>query len=134
LAIAFAWKVVLAVALIGAIVLSASAKAPRRSLPRSDLRWLLLGAAALYAVGLVAFLKHHSEVAALLAAGGIATSTLAAWLSRGADTGDEPPWSGDPADERPPDSGPSIDWAQFERELREYADRSDRSRTREPVS
>lgn len=128
LAIAFGWKVVLAVALIGAIMVSALAKAPKKPLPRADLRWLLLGAAALYAVGLVAFLKHDSEVAALLAAGGIATSTLAAWLSRGADRGGGPPRTGEPADGEPPDTGPSIDWAQFERDLR-YADRS-----REPVA
>ena len=129
LATAFAWKVGLALALIGAIVLSASAKAPQKPLPRADLRWLLLGAGALYAVGLVAFLKHHSEVAALLTAGAIATSTLAAWLSRGADTWGGPPPSADPADGEPPDSGPSIDWAQFEHDLREYTVRS-----REPVA
>jgi hypothetical protein len=128
-AIGFVWKVLLAIALIGAIVLSASAKAPRKPLPRGDLRWLLLGAGALYAVGLVAFLKHHSEVAALLAAGGIATSSLAAWLSRGIDTGGGPSPGADPADGEPPNAGPSIDWAQFERELREWADRS-----REPVA
>lgn len=128
-AIGFVLKLLLAVALIGAIVLSASAKAPRKPLPRGDLRWLLVGAGALYAVGLVAFLKHHSEVAALLAAGGIATSTLAVWLSRGADTGGGAPPSADPAGGEPPDSGPSIDWAQFERDLRDYA-----RRPREPVA
>ena len=128
-AIGFVLKVLLAVALIGAIVASASAKAPGKPLPRADLRWLLLGAGALYAVGLLAFLKHHSDVAALLAAGGIATCALAAWLSRGAESGGDPPRRGEPDDEQPPDSGPSFDWAQFERELREYAERS-----REPVA
>jgi hypothetical protein len=123
-AIGFVFKFLLAVALIGAIVLSASAKAPAKALPRADLRWLLLGAGALYAVGLVAFLKHHSDVAALLAAGGIATSTLTAWLSRGSDAGGDPPRRGEPDDEQPPDSGPSIDWPQFERDLQEYAGRS----------
>lgn len=126
-----ALKVVLAVALAGAIVLSATARAPRKPLPTGDLRWLLLGSLALYAVALVAFLKRYSELGALLAAAGIATSTLAAWLSRGADTGGDPPRGDEPIDEPPPPDpewAPSFDWAQFERDLRAYADRQ-----RDPV-
>lgn len=120
-----------AIVLAGAIIISASVRAPRKPLPRADLRWLLLGALALYAVGLVAFLKHHPELAALLFAGGIATSTLAAWLSRGADAGEGPRRGQDPTDEHPPEEPngtPSFDWAQFERDLKAYADR-----TRDPV-
>lgn len=125
------WKAVVALVLAGAIIISASVRAPRKPLPRADLRWLLLGALALYGVGLVAFLKHHAELAALLFAAGIATSTLAAWLSRGADAGEGPRRGEDPVDEHPPqepDGTPSFDWAQFERDLRDYAER-----TREPV-
>ena len=123
----FVWKIVIAVALAGAIVISVSARAPRKPVRWADLRWLLLGALALYAVGLIAFLKHESGAAALLAAGGIATSALAAWLSRGVDTPDDPPAGGEPPSLDP--VGPlSFDWAQFERDLRAYTDRA-----RDPV-
>ena len=133
----------MAVVLGGAIILSASARAPRKPLARADLRWLLLGALALYGVGLVAFLKHHPALAVLLAAAGIATSTLAAWLSRGADSGGRPPHEEEPP---PPDPDwpPSFDWARFERDLRAYAERDlrayaerdarARERAREPVA
>ena len=127
MAAGFVWKIVIAVALAGAILVSMSARAPRKPVPRADLRWLLLGSLALYAVGLIAFLKHDSGAAALLAAGGIATSTLAAWLSRGADTGDDPPTGDEPPSPDP--GGPlSFDWAQFERDFRAYTERA-----RDPV-
>jgi hypothetical protein len=126
------WKLALAIALAVAIILSASARAPRKPLPRPDLRRLVAGALALYVVGLVALLKHHSGLAVLLFASGIATSTLAAWLSRGTDAGGGPPRGDEPFDEQPPpdpDGMPTFDWAQFERELRAYAERG-----RDPVA
>lgn len=131
MAASYLWKLVLAVALGGAIVLSASIRAPRKPLRPADLRWLALGVLALYGVGLVALLKHHGEVAALLFAGGIAASTLAFWLSRGIDAGGWPPRNDRPVDEDPPEdpgSGPEFDWPQFERELHAYVERS-----RDPV-
>ena len=116
----------MAVALGAAIVVSASAKAPRRPLPRAELHWLLLGALALYAVGLAALLVHRSQLAVLVFAAGVATSTLTAWLSRGSDAGGGPPPDDDPVDQQPPpdpDGLPSFDWAQFERDLLAYTDR-----------
>jgi hypothetical protein len=121
------WKLALAIALGAAIIASASAEAPRKPVPGADLRWLMSGALALYAVGIVAVLKHHGQVAILLFAGGIATSTLAAWLSRGRDAGGGPPRDDEPSDAQPPpgpDGVPGFDWAQFERELLAYMDRS----------
>ena len=51
-----AWKLVLVFVLVGAIVLSACARAPRRPLPRNELRRLVLAALTLYAVGVYASL------------------------------------------------------------------------------
>jgi hypothetical protein len=116
----------MAIALAGAIIVSASAKAPRRPLPRADMRWLLLGAVTVYAVGLLALLEHYGQLATMLFAVGIATSTLAAWLSRGSDGGSGPSHGEDPSDETPPpdpDCAPRFDWAQFERELLAYTNR-----------
>lgn len=128
---AFAWKLVLAVALAGVIFASAWAHAPQRSFPRGELRRLVLCALGLYAVGLAASLTHHGVLAALLYAAGIAVSALAAWLSRGADTGGPPPTS-PPGDETPPASppgAPSFDWERFERDFRVYDRRRRRQRT-----
>jgi len=123
------WKLALAIALAGAIIISASARAPRASLPRADLRRLLLGAAALYAAALLAALKHHEQLSVLLFATGVLITALARWLSRGHGDGGLPPGD-EPLDLHPP-PGPDLeqfDWAQFERELRAYMDRS-----RDPV-
>jgi len=117
----FAWKLVLAVALAGAILASTRAHAPRRSTPGADLRCLVFAALLLYAVGLAASLSRHGAIAAGLYAGGIAISALAVWLSRGSDSG--PPPGEDPEDEQPPpdpDGLPRFDWAAFEREFRRY--------------
>ena len=89
----FAWKLVLALALGGTIIASAYADAPRRAFPRTDLRRLVASALVLYAIGLAASLSHHGALAALLYAAGIAVSALAAWLSRGIDTGAPHPTS-----------------------------------------
>jgi hypothetical protein len=125
----FAWKLVLAVTLGAAIVASAYAKAPRRAFPGGDLRRLVLAALLLYAVGLVASLSHRGALAAVLFATGIAISALAAWLSRGSDSGGPPPGD-EPADEQPPpdpDGIPQFDWAAFERDFRVYDRRRDRA-------
>ena len=128
----FAWKLVLAVVLGAAIVASAYAKAPRRAFPGGDLRRLVFAALVLYAVGLVASLSHHGVLAAGLYATGIVVSALAAWLSRGSDSGGPPPGD-EPADEHPPpnpDGVPGFDWAAFEREFRAYESRREPTGTR----
>jgi hypothetical protein len=129
----FAWKLVLAVMLGGAIIASAYAKAPRRAFPGGDLRRLVFAALVLYGVGLVASLSHRGVLAAALYATGIIVSALAAWLSRGSDSGGGPPPGDEPADEQPPpdpDGVPQFDWTAFEQEFRAYSDRRETSGTR----
>jgi hypothetical protein len=121
----FAWKLVLAVALAGAILLSACASAPRRAAPPGDLRRLVAAALALYVVGGIASLTHHPELAGLVYAAGIAACALAAWLSRGSDS-EDPPRGDEPVDEHPPpepDGLPRLDWGEFERAFRAYSER-----------
>lgn len=129
------WKLLLAVALVGAILLGAYGTAPRRAVPYAELRRLVLSALALYAVGGVASLTHHATLAALVYASGIAVCALALWLSRGTDAGEDPPRGGDePSDQHPPpspDGAPTFDWAAFEREFRDYARR--RRQRRQPA-
>jgi hypothetical protein len=131
---AYAWKIVLAVVLGAAILASAYGRAPRRAFPGSELRRLVLGALLLYSVGIAASLTHHGVLAMLLYAAGIGVSALAAWLSRGTDSGGGPPPSDEPGDHQPPrDPGgvPRFDWAAFERDFRSYAsDRRDPAPTR----
>jgi heme A synthase len=85
-----AWKLVLVVVLIGGILLSACAHAPRRPLPSFELRRLVLAAVTLYAVGVFASLTHHPLLAGVVYVSGIAACALAAWLSRGIDPEDPP--------------------------------------------
>ena len=120
-----AWKLVLAIVLGAAIILSASARAPKRAIPGSDLRRLVLSALGLYAVGGFASLTHHPALAGPVYAVGITVCALAAWLSRGSDS-EDPPDDDEPVDEQPPpepDGMPRFDWAVFEREFRSYAER-----------
>lgn len=127
---AYSWKVVLALALFGAVLASARARPPRRSTPAPDLRRLVVGSMALYGVGLVASLTHHPLLGIGLYAVGIVTSALAAWLSRGTDRQD-PPRTEELADEPSPppsDGAPRFDWPSFQREFEDYA-----RRRREPV-
>jgi hypothetical protein len=124
----YAWRLVIAIALGVAIFISAYARAPRRRVPWSDLRWLVLSALGLYGVGGVASLTHHAVLAGLVYAAGITTCTLAAWLSRGSDS-EDPPDTDEPVDEQPPpepDGLPELDWVAFERAFRAYAERSSR--------
>jgi hypothetical protein len=117
---------------LAAIVISARAKPPRRSLPGSELGRLVLGALALYGVGLAATVTRRPVLAIAMYASGIAVSALAAWLSRGADSRDQPPGAEEPADEPTPptpDGAPRFDWKQFERDLEAYA-----RRTHEPIN
>jgi hypothetical protein len=128
-----AWKLVLVMVLVGGILLSACARAPRRPLPRVDLRRLVLAAVTLYAVGVFASLTHHPLLAGVVYVSGIAACALAAWLSRGIDPEDPPGDGGqEPPDEEPPSDGPdgmpAFDWAAFERQFRAYA-----GRRREPA-
>jgi len=121
-----AWKVVLAILLGAAIVGSVYVRAPHRAIPSYDLRRLVLAALGLYAVGGVASLTDHPALAALVYASGITICALAAWLSRGSDSG-EPPSDGDePADDEPPgpDGFPEFDWEAFEREFLAYSERA----------
>lgn len=130
MASSFVWKLALAGALAGAIIISASARAPRRSVPRADLHWLLFGALALYGVALFAMLRHRGPFAVLLFATAIAASAFAAWLSRGREDGGLSPGD-EPIDRHPPpapDDLGGIDWERFERDFRAYMDRR-----REPV-
>ena len=123
-----AWKIVWAAALGGAILASAYAKAPSRSFPTRELRRLVVGALALYVVGVAASLTHHALLAVVLFAAGIAVSALAAWLSRGSDSGGGPPRGDEPVDQQPPpdpDGIPWFDWAAFERDLQDYSRRRD---------
>ncbi len=119
-----AWKVVLAIALAGAIFVSVYARAPARAVPGSELRRLVLSALGLYAVGGVASMNHLPLLAAVLYAAGIAVCALAAWLSRGTDS-EDPPGGEEPVDEQPPpepDGVPGFDWAAFERDFRAYSE------------
>jgi hypothetical protein len=127
-----AWKLVLVLVLVGGITLSACARAPRRPLPRHDLRRLVFAALTLYAVGVFASITHHALLAGLVYVSGIVACALAAWLSRGSDSEDPPSSGEDPIDPGPrpddPDGLPSFDWAGFERQFRAYS-----SRRREPA-
>jgi hypothetical protein len=123
------WKLALAIILLGAVAASACVRAPRRSVPFSELRRLVVCALSLYVIGGVASLTHHPALAGLVYGAGIATAALAAWLSRGRDPddppdGDEPVLAPPPSD---PDGLPRFDWQRFEREFRDYA-RRDRPR------
>ena len=121
-----AWKLLLAIVLVGAILLSACAKAPPRPMPRGELRRLVLAALTLYGVGVFASMTHHPALAGVVYVAGIAACALAAWLSRGSDS-EDPPRGGDPVDEQPPpepDGVPRFDWQAFERDFRTYAERS----------
>ncbi len=125
-----AWKLALAIVLCVAILVSASARAPRRSVPRSELRRLVASALLLYAVGALASLRHHAALAAVIYAAGIGVCAFAAWLSRGQGESDDGPDDGDdPSDERPPpgpEGVPRFDWPAFERELWAYTRRHER--------
>jgi hypothetical protein len=121
----YAWKLVLALALIAAILVSLVARAPQRAISSAELRRLVLSAVALYAVGALASLTHHPMLAALVYATGIAVCALAAWLSRGTDS-EDPPGGEEPVDEQPPpepDGIPTFDWARFEAQFRAYTER-----------
>jgi hypothetical protein len=123
-----AWKLVLVLLLVAGILLSALARAPRRPLPRVELRRLVLAALTLYGVGVLASLTHHPILAGVVYSSGIAACALAAWLSRGVDPEDPPDGGGSdgPPDREPPpepDGLPEFDWAAFERQFREYSRR-----------
>jgi hypothetical protein len=118
-----AWKLAFAAVLLAAIVASACARAPRRSVPGTELRRLVLCAVGLYVVGGLASLTHHPALACLVYGAGISVAALAAWLSRGRDQ-EDPPDGDEPVQPPPPpdpDGVPRLDWERFEREFRDYA-------------
>jgi uncharacterized membrane protein len=120
--LAAAWRLALAMAFCGAIFMSACARAPRQSVPGTELRRLVICALILYSVGAAASLSHHEILAGLVYGSGIMVSALAAWLSRGRDQ-EDPPDGDEPVDEPPPpepDGVPPLDWAAFEREFRAW--------------
>ncbi|HEX3689910.1 MAG TPA: hypothetical protein VHV28_09435 [Solirubrobacteraceae bacterium] len=122
-----AFKLAFALVLVAAIAASALARAPRRSADPVELRRLVACALALYAVGALATLTHHSGLAGLVYAAGIGVAALAAWLSRGRDQEDPPDGGTEPVDEEPPprpDGMPWWDWERFERDFRDYAGRA----------
>ncbi len=115
----------LAIALVAAIFISLYARAPRRAIPGTDLRRLVLSALGLYGVGGLASLAHHPMLAAVVYAAGIVVCAFAAWLSRGSDS-EDPPGGEEPVDEQPPpepDGLPTFDWEVFERDFRTYSER-----------
>jgi hypothetical protein len=116
----YAWRLVLAFALGGAILAAAWAKAPARAVPRSELRWLVGAALALYAVGVGSSLTRHPVLAVVLYAAAVAVSALAAWLSRSVEWGGGSPPDEEAADDPPPSGPGDFDWAAFEREFRAY--------------
>jgi hypothetical protein len=117
-----AWKLGLAVALGLAILLSAFLPAPRRAVSGGGLRRLLFCALSCYLIGGLAALTDHAGLAGPVCAAGIATCALAAWLSRGRDSGDPPRAQTTLPPPHPgPDGLPELDWAAFEREFREYS-------------
>jgi hypothetical protein len=131
------WKLAFAIVLVAAIAASALARAPRRAVAPVELRRLVGCALALYAVGGLATLTHHSVLAGLVYAAGIGVAALAAWLSRGRDQEDPPDGGCEPGDEEPPpglDGVPWPDWERFERDFRNYARRRARSVDRHPLS
>ena len=124
-----AWKLVLALALVVAILTSQISRAPRRAVPAVELRRLVMAAVGLYLVGGLASLTHHPVLAAIVYAGGIVICALAAWLSRGVDS-EDPPQPADPAEDRPPPPGdglPEFDWQRFEAAFRAEAERRSRA-------
>jgi hypothetical protein len=121
-----AWKVVLAVTLFGAVLLSAFAHAPRQAVAWTELRRLVLSAMGLYGAGLLAWVTGHRQLAGIVYAAGIAVCALALWLWRGSDPEDPPDDDDEPVDEQPPpepDGLPTFDWAAFEQQFRAYTKR-----------
>jgi hypothetical protein len=119
------WRLLIAVVLVMAIVLSVCWAAPQRAVARGDLHRLVLSGLSLYVVGGVAALAHRQTLAGLVFAAGIFTCALAVWLSRGTDS-EDPPEDFEPA-EQPPPPGPDglreLDWNEFESAFRAYAAR-----------
>jgi hypothetical protein len=115
----------IALGLIAAIVISASARATRRHVPTPGLRLLLIAVLTLYAVGCAAIVDGQLTPGVAAFAAGMIACGFGAWLSRRSDQGD-PPSRGEPFDGPPPrrpDGPPEIDWDRFEGELRDWARR-----------
>ena len=74
ISLAAAWRLALAIAFCLAIFMSACARAPRQSVPGTELRRLVLCALLLYAVGAMASLTHHQILAGFVYGAGIIIS------------------------------------------------------------
>jgi hypothetical protein len=122
------WKLLLTVALLGAIGCSVFWRAPKVPIEREELRRLVFSAVVLYAVGALASISDRGALAGVVYASGILVCSLAVWLSRGIDRGDGGEGPGDdgpPDNEHPPpgpDGTPAFDWDAFERDLRNYVE------------
>jgi hypothetical protein len=120
-------KLLLGLLLVVAILIAARGRAPRRAPAPDELRRLVGSAVVLYAVGLFALLEGHPTLSTIAFACGVGTASLAAWLSRGADPGDDGPGGGEdpPADVPPPDPEGALgwDWERFDRERRDFEQR-----------
>jgi hypothetical protein len=117
-------KLLLGLLLVVAILIAARGRAPRHAPAPDELRRLVASAVVLYVVGLFALLENHPTLSTVAFAGGVGTASLAAWLSRGADPGDDDSDGGDdpPTDVPPPDpeGAQDWDWERFDRERREW--------------
>jgi hypothetical protein len=129
-AVSQTWKLLLTLALLGAIVCSVKVRAPREAAERGELRRLVVAAVILYLVGTLASICDHGMLAAGVYAAGILVCSLAVWLSRGInrdDGHDDGCDDGPPGDQRPPpgpDGFPTFNWDEFERELHAWSQRS----------
>jgi hypothetical protein len=115
------WKLMAAIALGAAIIVSLRARPPRQSIPAVDLRRMVFGALVLYGVGSAAWITHHHALATGVYAAGILTASLAAWLSRGRDS-DELRRGLEDIDGGPPFGPDEFDWPSFERDFLAYAE------------
>ncbi len=128
-AVSQTWKLLLTLALLGAILCSVTVRAPREAANRDELRRLVIAAVVLYLVGVLASLSHHGALAGAVYACGILACSLAVWLSRGInrdDGADGCDDDGPPGGEEPPRPGgfPTFDWDEFERELASLSERT----------
>jgi hypothetical protein len=120
-------KLLLGLLLVVAIGIAARGRAPRRAPVPAELRRLVVSALVLYAVGLFALLEGRPTLSTIAFACGVGTASLAAWLSRGADSDDDGPGGGQdpPADVPPPDPHGALgwDWERFDRERNNWDQR-----------
>jgi hypothetical protein len=120
-------KLLLGLLLVVAIGIAARGRAPRRAPAPAELRRLVASALVLYAVGLIALIDGHPTLSTIAFACGVGTASLAAWLSRGADSDDDGPSGGhEPPEGVPPPDPEGLsawDWERFDRERHDWEQR-----------